>query len=143
MTTVHDRPFAEVDAATLYRILQLRSQVFVVEQTCVFLEADGRDLEPGCHLLWIEDPGGAVTATARVMDEGGARRIGRIVTALDARQQGLAGSLIDHFLATSEGPWVLDAQARLAEYYGRWGFAVAGDAYDEDGISHVPMHRNR
>ena len=139
---VHDRPFAAVDPATLYRILQLRSQAFVVEQECVFLEPDGRDLEATCRLLWVLDESGVeVVATARVIDDGPARRIGRIVTAEPARRQGLAASLVTHFLDTTAGPWVLDAQSHLAPWYAAFGFEVSGDEYLDDGIPHVPMRR--
>lgn len=142
MLALEDRALAAVPAATLYRILQLRSAVFVVEQACVFLEADGRDLEPSCRLLWIEDGSASdVVATARVLDDGDVRRIGRIVTATGHRRRGLAGRLVDHFLTTYEGPWVLDAQAHLAPWYADFGFEVAGDEYLDDGIPHVPMWR--
>lgn len=140
---LHDRPFAEVDPASLYRILQLRSQVFVVEQACVFLEPDGADLEPSCRLLWVDDEAGEVVATARVIDRGDARRIGRIVTAERARGQGHARRLLEHALATTEGPWVLESQSHLAGWYATFGFAVCGDEYVEDGIPHVPMRRDR
>jgi ElaA protein len=141
---LHDRPLVDVPPAVLYRILQLRSEVFVVEQACVFLEPDGRDLEPGCRHLWIDDDDneGHVLAAARVLDEGGARRIGRIVTAEAARRQGLGRRLVEHFLATSAGPWVLDGQAHLADWYRRFGFEVSGGEYLDDGIPHVPMRRD-
>jgi ElaA protein len=143
---LHDRPLVEVDPVTLYRILMLRSSVFVVEQACAYLDLDGRDLEPTCRLLWIDDDsdddsGTVVLATARVLDDGDARRIGRIVTAPAARGRGLAAELLAHAVATSDGPWVLDAQAHLADWYARFGFAVDGPTYVEDGIPHVPMKR--
>lgn len=141
MTEVHDRPLADIPADVLYRVLQLRSQVFVVEQDCVFLEPDGRDLEPACRQLWISDDDGRVLAAARVIDEGDVRRIGRIVTAREARGQGLAARLIEHFLATCPGPWVLDAQSHLADWYRRLGFEVDGAEYLEDGIPHVAMRK--
>jgi ElaA protein len=140
---VHDRPLAELDPATLYRILQLRSQVFVVEQACLFLEPDGRDLERGCRHVWIDDDDGAVVAAARVLDDGEARRIGRIVTAEGARGQGLARKLVEHVLASTDGPWVLDGQAHLAAWYRTFGFEVSGDEYLDDGIPHVPMRREQ
>ena len=140
---LHDRPLDDVPPRVLYRILQLRSEVFVVEQACVFLDPDGRDLEPGARQLWIDDDATPdyVLAAARVLDEGGARRIGRIVTAGPARRRGLAAQLVEHVLATYEGPWVLDSQTPLTSWYGRFGFEVSGDEYVEDGIPHVPMRR--
>ena len=138
---LHDRPLDEVPPRALYRILQLRSQVFVVEQTCVFLDPDGRDLEPGCRQLWIDDESGEVVAAARVLDEGHARHIGRIVTVEAQRRSGLGQQLLEHFLASYDGPWELNAQSRLRGWYEGFGFRVSGDEYLDDGIPHVPMRR--
>ena len=137
---VNDRPVADVAPDVLYRILQLRSQVFVVEQACVFLEPDGRDLDPSCRQLWIEEDGDVVAA-ARVLAEGDAHRIGRIVTAEHARGRGLARAVVEHALASEDGAWVLDGQAHLAAWYETFGFVVTGAAYLDDGIPHVPMRR--
>jgi ElaA protein len=141
---LHDRPFAELEPETLYLILQLRADVFVVEQECAYLDLDGRDLEPTTRLLWIADDndGRSVIATARILDDVDARRIGRIVTRRDRRNERLATQLVEHFLATTDGPWRLEAQAHLATWYGRFGFAVDGPEYLEDGIWHVPMFRS-
>ena len=77
-----------------------------------------------------------------MLDDGDARRIGRIVTVAAARGQGLAGRLVEHFLGDlPTGPWVLDGQAHLADWYRRFGFEVSGDEYLDDGIPHVPMRR--
>jgi ElaA protein len=139
---VHDQPLDELAPGVLYAILRLRSEVFVVEQDCVYLDPDGRDAEPGARQLWIADEAtGAVLATARVLDDGDARRIGRIATVPARRGEGLAARLVDHFLATSAGPWRLDAQTQLSGWYERFGFAVDGPEYDDDGILHVPMAR--
>jgi ElaA protein len=140
VSEVDDAAAAELPPELLYRILQLRSEVFVVEQACVYLDPDGRDLEPGTRQLWLEE-GGAVVATARVLDEGEHRRLGRIATAPSHRRRGLAARLVEHVLATTTGPWRLDAQAHLASWYERFGFAVDGPEYDDDGIAHVPMLR--
>jgi ElaA protein len=142
VATLRDEPLGSVPPRALYRLLQLRSQVFVVEQTCVFLDLDGRDLEDGCRLLWIEDDDGTVVATARVIDEGDCRHIGRIVTTESARGAGHAGRLLKHALATSEPPWEMHAQAQLAGWYATFGFSVSGDEYLDDGIPHVPMRRD-
>ena len=143
MPSLHDEPLASVPPATLYRILQLRSQVFVVEQDCVFLDLDGRDLDDNCRQLWIEDDDALVLAAARIIDEGAARHIGRIVTAESARGQGLGAQLVEHALANSDPPWVMQAQARLADWYATFGFAIDGLEYLDDGILHVPMRRDR
>lgn len=140
MTEVHDAAADDLAPGVLYAILRLRAEVFVVEQACVYLDPDGRDVEPGARQLWITD-GDAVVATARVLDDGDHRRIGRIATASAHRRRGLAAELVEHFLATTDGPWRLDAQAHLAGWYERFGFVVDGAEYDDDGIPHVPMRR--
>lgn len=137
---IEDRQFADLRSEDLYAILRLRSDVFVVEQDCVYADLDGRDVEPSARHLWIADAAGA-TAYVRLLDDGDTRRIGRVVTRADARSAGLAARLIEHAVAHSTGPWVLHAQAHLADWYGRFGFAVTGPGFTEDGIPHVPMGR--
>jgi len=138
---VHDQPLGALGPETVYRILALRSAVFVVEQDCAYLDADGRDLEPSARQLWVESPDGAVVATARVLDDGDSRRIGRIATDPAHRSGGHAGRLVEHFVRSYAGPWRLDAQAHLAGWYRRFGFEIIGEEYLDDGIPHVPMER--
>jgi ElaA protein len=72
----------------------------------------------------------------------GGLRIGRVVVAKVARGAGVAGRLMDAALAVvGARPSVLDAQAHLADFYGRYGYKISGDGYVEDGIPHVPMAR--
>jgi ElaA protein len=140
---VRDAALAEVDPATLYRILALRSAVFVVEQSCVYLDLDGRDLEASARQLWIEGPSGDVLATLRLLvDADGQYRIGRVATAPGARSRGLAARLMDRALEiVGGGPVVLGAQTYLVDWYARFGFAPSGVEYLEDGIPHTPMTR--
>ncbi|MGI6878663.1 GNAT family N-acetyltransferase [Microbacterium sp. gxy059] len=134
-------PLAEIPAETLYGILRLRVDVFVVEQACAYPELDGRDLEPDARQLWIEDASG-VAATLRLLDDGTALRIGRVVAHPRVRGGGAAAALMRRALAEAAGrEIVLDAQAPLADWYGRFGFAPCGDEFLEDGIPHVPMRR--
>jgi ElaA protein len=137
---IRDALAADLDAATLYRILALRSAVFVVEQNCPYLDPDGRDLEPTARQVWAERDD-EVLATLRVLtDDGRTARIGRVATARAARGEGLAARLMDHALRlTGELDVVLDAQTYLYEWYRRFGFERAGDDFVEDGIPHVPM----
>lgn len=137
---IRSATFAELDAATLYAILQLRSDVFVVEQRCTYRDLDGRDIEPPTRHLWIARPERAVGAYLRMVDDGGGvTRIGRVVTAPELRGRGLADRLVRHAVATAPGVVVAAAQAHLAGWYGRRGFVVCGAAFVEDGIDHVPM----
>ena len=130
----------ELDVATLYAVLRLRCDVFVVEQACAYPELDGRDLEPGARHLVVSD-GDGVTATLRLLPEEGAHRIGRVATAPRARGRGLAARLVQRAVGLADSVVVLDAQAHLQQWYERFGFAVAGPSFVEDGIPHVPMRR--
>ncbi len=138
---VLDRRFHELDVATFHDLVRLRVDVFVVEQSCPYAELDGRDAETATRHVWLAD-GDGPTAYLRVLDDGAVRRIGRVVTRPDVRGTGLAGRLVDHVLATSTGPWVLDAQAHLAGWYEDRGSVVDGARFVEDGIAHVPMRRD-
>jgi ElaA protein len=142
-TPVHSASLADLDPRTLYRILRLRTDVFVVEQNCAYPELDGRDLEPAARQVWIERADGEVVATLRVLsDDDGAVRIGRVATAATARGEGLAAALMHHAIGSAGGrEIVLDAQLYLHDWYARFGFVRDGADYVEDGIAHVPMRR--
>jgi ElaA protein len=134
--------FADLDTITLYELLRLRCEVFVVEQAAAYLDIDGRDTEPATRHIWASRAGVPV-AYLRVLGEpDGGMRIGRVVVAKVARGSGLAGRLMDEALAlVGSRPSVLDAQAHLADFYARYGYKICGDGYLEDGIPHVPMAR--
>ncbi|GAA2168468.1 GNAT family N-acetyltransferase [Pedococcus bigeumensis] len=133
--------FADLDAETAYRLWALRSEVFVVEQDCPYLDLDGRDLEPLTRHLWVEDDGRPV-ATLRLLDDGEALRIGRVATVAPARRQGLAAALVQVALdLAGERAVVLDAQSHLVDWYAAFGFAPSGRGFVEDGIPHTPMLR--
>lgn len=140
---IHDCRFAELTPTELYAILRLRAEVFVVEQNCAYLDPDGRDCEPSARHVWIGEPDRGMIAYLRVLDDGDARRIGRVVTSPAARSAGHAALLMEHALSASAGPWVLDAQSYLVGWYRRFGFSADGAEYLEDGIPHTPMQRPR
>jgi ElaA protein len=142
MSRVHVATPDSLDVATLYALLSLRHDVFVVEQRCPYRELDGRDLEPGTRHVWIGPSREEPRAYLRLLAEpDGSARIGRVCTAGPARGAGLSSRLMAAALdLIGDGtPCVLDAQSYLVAYYERFGFAVAGDEYVEDGIAHVPM----
>ena len=133
--------FHELDGRTLYCLLRLRLDVFVVEQACPYPELDGRDLEPDTVHMWIAGAYGEPLAYLRVLSEpGGARRISRVVVAKHARGQGLGTRLVREAIRVSdESGMTLQAQAHLEQWYAGLGFERAGTDYVEDGIPHVPM----
>ena len=140
MTALHVATFDELDARTAYLLWQLRSEVFVVEQDCAYLDLDGRDLEPATQHLWIGNA--RPVGYLRVLDDDGCARIGRVVVAEDHRGQRLAERLMHAALeVVGDRPCVLDAQAYLAGWYARLGFEQSGPEFLDDGIPHVPMRR--
>jgi ElaA protein len=144
MTQLHVAAADSLDVPTLYALLCLRHDVFVVEQQCPYRELDGRDLEPGTRHIWIGPSREEPLAYLRLLAEpDGSARIGRVCTAGPARGAGLSTRLVQAALDLigEATPCVLDAQSYLVGFYERFGFAVAGDEYVEDGIAHVPMRR--
>jgi ElaA protein len=138
--TLHRATAAEIGAGDLYAILKLRSEVFVVEQACAYLDPDGRDLEPATVHLWFTDAAGRVAACVRVLAEPtGGSSIGRVVTHPAHRGHHVAGRLIDEALAFAPEPVVLKAQSHLVHIYGRHGFVPDGAEFVEDDIPHTPM----
>ncbi len=133
---------ADLPPGTLYGLLRLRVDVFVVEQRCPYPELDGRDLAPGTVHFWT-GPAGSPLACLRVVTEpDGVRRIGRVCTAAAVRGRGLARRLVGAALdEVGDAACVLDAQAHLTGLYGALGFAASGPGYDWDGVLHVPMRR--
>ena len=135
-----------MDAATLYELLKLRVEVFVVEQACPYPELDGRDLLPETRHFWLEGEHGEVVSTLRLMEEhtGGdkAFRIGRVCTKREHRGHGHTHRLLAAALAeVGDYECRIDAQTYLAEMYGRHGFVTDGAEFLEDGIPHVAMVR--
>jgi len=141
MTTLHDATGPDLTAAQLHDILRLRGDVFVVEQKAAYADIDGRDLAPGTRHLWLAE-GDDVLAYLRVLlDPGGVRRIGRVVTAVHARGRGLAARLMEA-VVTSDVEYVLDAQTYVQSFYTRYGFVPEGAEFvDDDGIPHITMRR--
>ena len=131
----------------LYDVLALRDEVFVVEQACVFQDADGADRASG-HLLG-RDAAGALQAYLRVVDPGvkyPEPSLGRVVTAPAARSSGLGHRLVDEGIARCEAAWPgqairIGAQSRLEAFYAGHGFVREGADYIEDGIPHCEMVR--
>lgn len=131
-----------LDARTLYALLALRVEVFVVEQACSYPELDGRDLEPETIHLWAERDGDILAYVRLLAEPTGEVRIGRVCTKFGARGRGLAARLVDYAVKMAgDRRIVLSAQAHLEAWYERFGFARSGEPYVEDGIPHVPMVR--
>ncbi len=134
--------FADLDLDVLYGILRLRSEVFVVEQECAYLDPDGRDTEPTTLHLWVTQESTVVAAARVLVEPDGVRKLGRVVVAPGHRGSGLADRLMTAAVGLlDDATAVLDAQSRLTTWYRRYGFEVCGDDFVEDGIVHTPMRR--
>lgn len=140
--------FSELTAGELYDILALRQEVFVVEQRCAFLDADGLD-EQSLHLCG-RDARGVLTAYLRLVPPGfrfADPSIGRVVTARSIRRTGLGHSLMKEGIRKAEIMYPglnirVSAQTYLRDFYKALGFADSSEIYDEDGIPHVEMVRH-
>ena len=144
---LHRGSVDEIDARTLYRLLQLRSEVFVLEQACPYQDLDGRDLEPATRHLWITADDGTVASELRILrnigpDGAVAYQIGRVCTHRAHRGRGHTRWLMTEALAEiGDHECRIEAQKYLAEMYAGHGFSISGDEYLEDGIPHIPMIR--
>jgi ElaA protein len=144
-------PFHALSADTLYRLLRLRSEVFVVEQACVFLDMDGLDAQCLHVLGEVVDADGTARlhASTRLVPPGVAfaeASIGRVVTAPAARGGGIGHALMAESVRLLEQLWGpqpirIGAQAHLERFYNRHGFVSDDKPYIEDGIPHIEMLR--
>lgn len=135
----------ELSPGTLHAFLKLRSDIFVVEQNCVFSDMDGRD--PHCaHLCGFE--GETLVAYLRLVPSGlksETPALGRLVVMKSYRGRGLSRQAIELGLARCAEqfphlPVRAQAQAHLAPFYQSLGFTAASAEYLEDGIPHIDMH---
>ncbi|WP_433683754.1 GNAT family N-acetyltransferase [Nocardia sp. CA-119907] len=135
----------DLDTATLYQLLKLRVEVFVVEQKCAYPELDGLDLLPETRHFWLDDEG-EIISTLRLLEEheNGVKsfRIGRVCTSVPARGHGYTTRLVQAALAEAGSATVrLSAQTYLVDMYAKFGFKPDGEEFEEDGIMHLPMRK--
>ncbi len=149
MTTLHAKAFHELTPLEVYRILQLRSAIFVVEQACAFQDIDDHDLL-AVHVLTDARRDAALEGCVRVFGPGVTfpeASFGRLATASSARGSGLGRALVARALGWIEshtpGPVRIAAQSHLEAFYRAFGFGPVGEPYVEDGIPHVHMVRAR
>jgi ElaA protein len=140
------KKFEDLSVYELYDLLQLRSEVFVVEQQCVFLDPDGIDLH--CvHLLGYE--GNVLVSCCRVVPPGKSYvspSLGRIVVRDKGRKVGIGKKLVKKGIEVLLNMYdtktiEIGAQVYLNEFYRSLGFKPVGEPYWEDGILHIHMIR--
>lgn len=143
---IHCKEFNALSLIELYRILQIRNQVFYVEQRCDDLDLDDRD-QQSLHLT-IQD-GDITIAYARLLPPGLAypeMSIGRVAVSASYRGRKIGRLLMQEALAYLEerfgkGPVKISAQAYLEPFYASLGFETISDVYLEAGIDHIKMLR--
>ena len=140
------KKFDTLTTGELYSILKLRSEVFIVEQNCVYLDPDGKD-QQAWHLIGTEEE--TVIAYTRILAPGVAYpdpSIGRVVTLSSKRRSGLGRELMERSIEHCEKLFgknsiTLSAQVYLKKFYESLGFIGVGDEYLDDGIPHIKMTR--
>lgn len=138
--------FDALSVPELYQILQLRSEVFVVEQNCVYQDIDGKDSK-ALHLFGESDE--KIVAYARLFDKGDyfdETSIGRVVVSPNSRDKKYGHDLMREAInAVSENfgttEITISAQLYLKKFYESHGFAAIGEMYLEDDIPHIQMKR--
>lgn len=140
------RSFAELSPEELYAIIAVREAVFVVEQDCAYLDADGLDRRSRHLMAWRD---GELLAYLRLLEPGSKypeASIGRVLTVPPVRGTGLGREMLARGVARAEADFPgtgirISAQAHLEKFYAEFGFDRVSEPYDEDGILHIEMFR--
>ena len=138
------KKFEELSPYQLYAILQLRSEVFVVEQNCVFQDIDDKD-QNSWHLMGFEN--NKLVAYTRLVPPGEIHKvssIGRVVTSPSVRGNKIGKELMERSIDTTynlfgKSSIKIGAQVYLKKFYESLGFKQISDIYMEDGIEHIYM----
>ena len=141
------KSFTELSITELYQILQLRSEVFVVEQDCVYQDLDGKD-EKALHVFGYKN--NVISTYARIFKPGDYFKnasIGRVVVGASERKFGYGHELTIAAIAAIKKYFnvneiTISAQVYLKKFYESHGFKKTGEEYLEDGIPHIEMIKN-
>lgn len=141
------KTFNELTTEELYQILLLRSEVFVVEQDCVYQDLDNKD-QKAIHILGIKEAN--LIGYSRVFNSGDyfeLPSIGRILIKEDQRKYKYGFKLVQESISYIEKNFteqsiLISAQKYLTKFYNSLGFIQQGEEYLEDGIPHIQMIRN-
>lgn len=137
--------FNELTPHELYYIMQLRNEVFVLEQNCIYQDADNKDLK-AYHFMGFDDQGQLMAYTRLLPPDVSYKEmsIGRVVTHADVRKQGAGKELMKRSIKACYDLFGQDdirigAQLYLLKFYNGLGFEQSSDVYLEDGIEHIEM----
>lgn len=146
MLTWQLKHFKELSGTELYNLMRVRQEVFIVEQNCPYLDADGKDIY--CqHLIGYVD--GEIAAYARIVPPHVSYNepsIGRVITTAKYRSSGYGKLLMQKAITETINTYgavdiCIGAQLYLKKFYESFGFVQQGEVYDEDGIDHIIMLR--
>lgn len=137
------KKFDELTNRELYAVLQLRSEVFVVEQNCVYQDIDNKDLK-SFHLMAFDED--ILAAYCRILPSGLSFKeasIGRVITKPSHRSKGIGITLIHKAIKAAASTQIkIGAQLYLKKFYEGFGFVQTSEVYLEDGIEHIEMLLN-
>ena len=141
------KTFSELTTKELYQILQLRSEVFVVEQNCVYQDIDGKD-EKAIHIIGVvQNKIVAYTRCFKPDEYFKEASIGRVVVKKTERKLKRGNQIMIHSIKAIETLYqtktiIISAQSHLKFFYNNFGFYSVGNEYLEDGIPHIEMIKN-
>ena len=141
------KPFKQLSPGELYAILQLRNEVFVVEQNCVFQDADDKDQDSWHLMAWIDE---RLVGYTRLVPAGISYHevsIGRVVIFPKMRKSGIGKKIVEKSVDMINVLWEkqhirIAAQLYLKKFYESFGFQQSSDVYMEDNIEHIEMIRH-
>jgi ElaA protein len=147
MLKINNKTFNELSTQELYDMLQLRAEVFVVEQDCVYQDVDGKD-QKAWHILGYKD--NKLVAYTRVFKPGDYFKeasIGRVVVVKNQRQHKYGYDIMEASIKAiketfNKSTIKISAQCYLKTFYNNLGFYEVGEEYLEDGIPHMAMIKN-
>lgn len=147
MLNIVIKPFNKLSVEELYNILQLRSEIFVVEQNCVYQDMDDKD-QKALHVLGKKN--NKIIAYTRIFKSGDyfdIPSIGRVIVSKSERQYGYGYDIMNASINAikqnfKESKIKLSAQCYLKKFYNNLGFIEVGEEYLEDDIPHICMIKN-
>lgn len=147
MLKIKTKTFKELTTQELYDLLQLRSEVFVVEQNCIYQDLDGKD-KNALHVIGTKND--KIVAYTRVFEPGyyfENASIGRVVVSNEERQHKYGYEIMEASIKAikeyfNKTTVTLSAQSYLKKFYNNLGFKTTGEAYLEDGIPHIEMTKS-
>ncbi len=147
MISITVKPYKDLSIDELYSLLRLRSEVFVVEQNCVYQDMDEKD-KKAIHILGLNNK--EIVAYARIFKPGDYFKeasIGRVVVSQKERGSGLGYKIMNASIKAVQDEFQeynikVSAQKYLKKFYNNLGFKQVGEEYLEDGIPHIAMIKN-